>query len=175
MDRWRTESGLEWSKRPDPSHIEPTQYPTSLVGMAKTQTIRTKGLEAKYTRGDDLMVFAKDLKDWVVDHGMDTVTYAPDPADKSKVVSVLKEYGRFEVKAGSKIRNDLLKNKHDRYSLQNDKDAKKFLLNSVDADTKRQLYESCTEDDSFIAYFLHLVDACTSVSAERFDKSSLTI
>ena len=34
------------------------------------------------------------------DHGMDTVMYAQDPASSNKVVSVLTEHGKFEVKEG---------------------------------------------------------------------------
>ena len=52
----------------------------------------------------------------------------------------------------------------------NIRDAKKFLSNSLDADLKKQLYESSENEDTFSAYWLHLVHIIKSVSIDWFDK-----
>ena len=95
-------SGLEV---PKPSSIEPNQYrSTSVSGLSKGQHYRTQGLSSKFSRTKDLMTFQEKVMDHLVDHGLDTITYLTDPGDSSKLVSVLTDHGRFNLKEGVKLR-----------------------------------------------------------------------
>lgn len=68
----------------------------------------------KFSKDKDIPVFAKEVEEHMKDHGMDTVMYAQDPASSNKVVSVLTEHGKFEVKEGVKsgmnVREDVRSN-----------------------------------------------------------------
>ena len=136
-------SGLE---NPTPGSIEPSQYRSPSVStQAKSQKIRTEGMEIKFSKGKNFILFSKEVMIHFKENGLDTVTYAIDPSNSFKVVSVLEEHGKFEVKSGTKLGNDLMKNVYDQYDIQNSKDARKFLFNSVDEELKKQLYESLSE------------------------------
>ena len=52
----------------------------------------------------------------------------------------------------------------------NDKDATKFLLNSVDEDLKQQLYQACKTGTPFIGYWLRLIKIISSTFIKRFEK-----
>ena len=50
------------------------------------------------------------------------------------------------------------------------KDAIDFLCNSLDEELLNIVYETCEEDDSFVAYWLSLIHIIRSVSIERCEK-----
>ena len=119
-DSWAAWTGGEpksdWSelKDPSPSSIEPNQYRSSSVtSQAKSQKYRVEGLTDKFSKDKDILVFAKEVEEHMKDHGMDTVMYAQDPASSNKVVSVLTEHGKFEVKEGVKSGNKTMKDHFD--------------------------------------------------------------
>ena len=58
----------------------------------------------------------------------------------------------------------------DRCTRANEKDATKFLTNSIDSELETQLHEDCEDNDAFAAVWLHLTHAIRSVSVDRFDK-----
>ena len=162
----------DWSEldNPNPSVVSPNQYrPSSIGSQSKSQYYRVRGLETKFTRGSDLQTFEKKIMKHLISYGLDTITYLVDPTDSTQVVSVISEHARFNVKVGVKLGNDALVN-YDSYDLENIRDAKEFLLNSVDDELETQLYENCKDDDSFIAYWLNLTHIVRSVSIDRFDK-----
>ena len=53
--------------------------------------------------------------------------------------------------------------------MQNVTDAKKFLYNSVDDHYKKQLNQNCSQDCSFVTYWLELIHSIQSTSMERFE------
>ena len=155
-----------------PTSIDPNQYRVSSIsGRSKSKYYRVQGLETKFTRTSDLQTFQKKVWKHLVEHGMDTITYLEDPATPTQVVSVIDHHARFEVKAGVRAAN-LLKtnNTWDGYDLDNIREAKDFLLNSIDDDLEKQLYEVCDDEDTFAAYWLRLIHIVKSVSIDRFDK-----
>ena len=163
----------DWSglMEPSPRTLTPNQYRmSSISSQAKALHYRTQGLETKFTRDGDLLTFQKKFMKHLVSYGMDTITYIQDPTDKSEVLSVVTDHALFNIKDGVTMGNLYQKEKFDRYDLDNVRDAKELLLKSIDHELETQLYENCTEEDSFVAYWLNLIHIVRSVSVDRFDK-----
>jgi len=97
-------------------------------------------------------MFQHDVMEHLEDHGLDTVSYVPDPSNPKEVVSVITDHGRFNLEEGSELANDIMITYFDDFDLNNVKDAKKLIYNSVDEDLKKQLNENCPKDTSFVAY-----------------------
>ena len=148
-------SGLENNK---PESIQPTQYrPTSVSAQAKGRYYRTLGLDTKLTRDGDILAFQREVQDHLEDHGLDTNAYLKDPGDSSKVILIIMEHGRFNHTKACKEANDTALLFHDEYDHANDRDAKKFLLNSLDDDLTKQLLEMVYKKDCFAMYWLELM------------------
>ena len=80
-------TGLE---TPSPTYINAKQYrPTSISSQSKAQYYRVEGLTPKFGRDKDLQVFQRKVLEKLVDYGMDTTAYMPDPSDKAKVILVI--------------------------------------------------------------------------------------
>ena len=79
-----------------PSEIQPNQYrATSVSKQAKSQSYRRQGLDPKFSKGDDLLLFQTNVMSHLEDHGLDTITYIADPTDPTKNVSIVHHYGKF--------------------------------------------------------------------------------
>ena len=95
-DSWITWTGgkpnKDWTglEDPTPKSVEPNQHrSTSISSQSKSQCHGIKGLEYKFKKNSDSQTFQKDIKDHLVDHGLDTIACMPDPADEDKLVSVM--------------------------------------------------------------------------------------
>ena len=66
--------------------------------------------------------------------------------------------------------NDLKLNHWGPYDLENDEDAKRYLIDSISLDLETQLCQNCDNDDSFITYWMNLVHIVKSVTINCFDK-----
>ena len=154
-----------------PKLVAPNQFRAATSGSrAKAQYYRTQPLANKFGRDKDILTFQKKVEKHLIEHGLDTITYVPDPADPRKVISVVTEHGRLNLKEGIESGNQVAMLYYDTYDFANMEDSKQFLLNSVDEDLEKQLYENCKDNDSFVAYWLHLINIESSVSINRFDK-----
>ena len=154
----------------DPLAIEPTQYRlSSIMGKTKSQIHRVKGLEKKFSRGSDLQVFERKVLEHLTQHGMDTISYLKDPTNSSDVVSVVSEHARFNLKE-ARVEEKIPLAAFDNYNHSNVRDAKKFLLASLDEDLESQMYENCDDSESFIVFWLNLIDILRTMSIDRFDK-----
>ena len=149
-DQWAPWTGgkpkVDWSglEVPNPSSIEPNQYRSVSIGAAaKGQYYRTQGLTTKFSRTKDLMDFQQKMLDHFVEHGMDTITYLPDPGQKNQLVSIMSDHGKFNLKEGVEAANDVAKKHFDAYDQANQKDARKVLLNSCEPELEKELRESC--------------------------------
>ena len=85
---------------------------------------------------------------------MDTITYLPDPADPSRVVSVITDHSKFELDQGTTIAEEIYALHYDEYDRMNCEDAKEFLFNSIDKELKMNLYENTLPEISFASLFL---------------------
>ena len=81
-----------WSglKDPNPTNVEPKQQrPTGINSAAKSQHYRTTEMEVKFSRDKDLLTFQRKVTKHLVDNGLDTIAYLPDPSDPTQVISVI--------------------------------------------------------------------------------------
>ena len=176
-DLWAAWTGgkprADWAelKNPDPAPIVATQYrATSVTSKAKSRSYRVKGMKPRFTQTSDLHTLQKKVKEHLVAFGLDTIAYVTSPSDKNKVVSVIEEHGLFTLKEGCKAGNESKARHFDSYSLENDQDAKEFLMKSVDEDLETELYNDTDDDDSFVALWFSLIHVVRSVSISRYDK-----
>ena len=151
--------------------IGPNQYrATSISTQAKSQYYRTQGLETKFSKGKDLQTFQRKIFDHMKLHGMDTITYLEDPYDKSKLVSVVQDYGRYDLEEAIKLANKTRTNHFDKYDDANQVDARKYLMNSLDDELETELYNNCEDEDCFGAVWFNLIQIIQSSSMERYER-----
>jgi hypothetical protein len=148
-----------WSalEDPNPPDIEPTQYrPTNVSRTAKQQHYRISGLITKFTKDSNLLTFQRDVADHLNNYGLDTITYLPNPQDASSMISILTDHAKFDHTKVASMEEPQA-SKYDKYDKGNIRDAKKFLMNSLDPELKKQMHESCKDTDSFIEYWMSLM------------------
>ena len=161
-----------WSglKEPNPKSIHPTQYrPSSIGSSTKSQYYRTTGLTTKFTRKSDLLKFQTKVQEHLEEYGMDTIAYLPSPTDSTEMVSIISNHARYTLKEAKQQEKNQL-TKYDLYDHANERDAKKFLMESIDEDLETQLYENCQKTDSFIVHWMNLMLLVGSISIDRFDR-----
>lgn len=72
-----------------------TQFRQQNIKDVKGEIFRIKGLEVKFKQESDLRAFCLSVWKHFVQNGMDTITYFPDPADNTKMVSIVENPNRF--------------------------------------------------------------------------------
>ncbi len=155
---------------PMPPSVKPTQYrPTSIGSSTKSQYYRTAGLSAKFSRKSDLQTFQKEVFAHLKKYGMDSITYLPSPTNDGIMITVVSDHARYTLDEATELEEDR-KELYDFYDYGNISDAREFLLDSVDEDLKKQLYESCDDEDTFIVYWMNLMLLIGSVSVDRFER-----
>ena len=84
IDTWVPWTGgkpkADWTELEDinPGMIDPNQYwSTSISSQTKSKHYRTLGLTDKLSKSSNLQLFQKDLMEHMIEHGLDTITYAP--------------------------------------------------------------------------------------------------
>ena len=152
-----------------PSHISPSQYrPTSVTSQAKSRAYRVAGLEQKFGRNDDFQQFQRRVKKHLVNHGMDTIVYIPDPSG-NKMINIIDKYALYSLRKGVDTANLVMDTHFDKYNKSNSNDAVDFLLNSVDDELEKRLSQTSFDEYSFAAYWFRLVHLVKSVSIKRFE------
>jgi len=110
----------------------PGQYRSFSVSQSqKSHHYRTQGLETPFKQTDDLPVFLEKIKSHFIDHGLDTITYVPDPLSPQNMISCIECHSRLSAKTFVTSTAAQLQ-LYDTYDTANDADATKFLLNSLD-------------------------------------------
>ena len=152
-----------------PKAVHPTQFrPISIGSSTKAQHYRTSGMTPKFSRKHDLLTFQRKLMEHFESYGMDTVTYLPDPTDSQEMVSVVDHHARFTLKEAIAVEETQVR-RYDSFDHENIRDAKRFLLNSLDTSLETQMYENCDPDDTFVTYWMNFVLLIGSISTQRFD------
>ena len=86
----------DWSGLDDKvikEYTTPNQLcPIYASSAQKGYNFRKKGLEIKFKKEDDLHIFQNSVWKHLIDTGMDTTTYIPDPADLTKMVNIVKNH-----------------------------------------------------------------------------------
>lgn len=78
--------------------------PVHVAAAQKGYNHRRTGMSIPCQPADDLSAFQKTIWDHLVDTGMDTIAYLPDPTDKTKVSNVVKSHSRFTVQSARTTR-----------------------------------------------------------------------
>ena len=100
---------------------------------------------------------------------MDTIAYRAPASDPTNMQLVVTEYSKFalsDVVASSKS----LCGKYDLYDNNNDVSATNWLLDSIDADLKKDLQDRLKLLDGFTPHWIQLISLIQSVSFARFDR-----
>lgn len=159
-------SGLDPKAKQTPA--ETTQLRNEYHSVAyKQDQARIEGLSEKFDKGSDLEVFITKVWKHLERHGLDSITYLPDPAnptvDMSSVVEMHARFTLDHVRAfiGSQW------TKYDNYDLSNDSAAKEFLMNSVSAEIYKELHLACEKEDSFPVTFMQFMKIVRTVTIEH--------
>jgi hypothetical protein len=159
-------SGLD-PKSPT-SPVSPNQYRSASVSTSqKSHYYRTTGLDDKFKEKDDLPLFEHKVWKHLCNHGMDSISYVPDPQDKTIMLSCVENHSRFTVESISMLIQDQLL-KYDAYDHSNNAAAIDFLLESLSPDLAKDIRRAKNDDDSFPVVFMHFIKIIRSSSLSRF-------
>ncbi len=149
--------------------VTPNQYRSSSIATSqKVHNYRRTGLKDKFARSGDLVTFQHHVWSHLVDTGMDSIAYVPDPVDPNIMVNIVKDHGRFTLESVSRlIKPQLLK--YDSYDKANDAEASEFLVDSLEADLAKELREIKEPDDPFPKVWIRFIRTIRSISIDRFE------
>ena len=169
-----------WSARKNAATVTTHETPNqlradSVTAAQKSFIFRSTGLLDKFKETDDLKVFSEAVWEHMVDTGMDSIAYLPDPADATKMLNVVTYHSRFTLDNGRTAEATLFASSYDSYDKSNAKCAKKYLLDSLDKALATQVRQRITDSDLFATVWLQMVQSVTSVSIERFDDTKRTL
>ena len=153
-----------------PVIIHPTMLrPTSAGSSQKSQAYRTTGLENKFGHGGDLLDFQQEVMKHFERYGLDTITYVGDPADHSKMISIVAHHTKYTM-ASAKQAYQAYENQLDAYDKANTEDAKIFIENSLSKELAKELGQITKTIDNFIEYWMHLMDIVRIPTTDHFEK-----
>ena len=164
----------DWS-RLSPRQINRIEYTTRFRPLnpildVKGLTARTKGLEQKFKKGDDLIIFQSKIWKHLVEHGLDTIAYLENPSDITDVLDTVNNHTRFvSDTAKTETAIDNFKNEFDDMDRTNDTAATTFLLNSLDPSIADDLVEDTDINDTFTKVWLQFIRALCTNSLNRYD------
>ena len=146
----------------------PEKYRSSSVGSAqKSRNYCTKGLNPKFKKSANLQVFHDRLWSHFPDHGLNTVTYIPDPASTMEMISCILQHERLSTDDVTQSIVQQLQ-LYDAYNHANDRDAVKYLLESLDDELLSKLCSMKMDEDSFPVVYAYLTAILMSTSIEGF-------
>ena len=160
-------SGLDSSAADN--YDSPNQLrPASSASSTKGYNLRKEGLTEKFKRVDDLSIFQRKVLAHLSDTGMDTIAYLPDPIEPSQMINIVSDYARYSISTAETayISQSQL---YDKYDVQNNNTACKFLLASLDRELHDSIVEQLEDDSGFAVVWLYLIKSIQSISIERFE------
>ena len=129
---------------------------------------RVGGLSSKLSPKSDQKVFLRSVWDRMVECGMDTTMYLPDP-HSGKMISVVTDHPRFTSKTAQKSAK-ILHSRFDGYDKVNDNAAVQFILNSLKEEMKNEIKDDMEEDDPAVVVWMRVIETFRSTSVSRYDK-----
>ena len=142
--------------------------PASSASSTKGYNLRKEGLADKFKRSDDLTIFQRKVLAHLQDTGMDTIAYLPNPIEPSKMIHIVTDYARYSISTAESAYATQAE-LYDKYDVQNNSTACKFLLASLDRDLHDNIVEQLEDDPGFAVVWLYLIKAIQSISIERFE------
>ncbi|KAI2508011.1 hypothetical protein MHU86_6418 [Fragilaria crotonensis] len=159
--------GLDPSAADDitsPNQLRPVHASASQKGY----NFRRTGMTTLFTQASSLVDFQNAVWDHLVDCGMDTIAYLPDPESSSVMTNVVRSHSRYTVATAKTLSSQQIL-RYDKYDKSNDLAATKFLLSSLDPALMSKIKEKMDDDDSFHVVWLQLIKTIQSTSIERFE------
>ena len=155
-----------------PNNIEYTTRfrPLNPVLDVKGLATRTKGLEQKFKKSDDLVIFQAKIWKHLVKHGLDTIAYLANPSDFTDVLDVVNNHTRFVVDMNNTetlIEN--FTNEFDDMDRTNDTAATTYFLDSLDPSIADDLVEDSDITDTFATIWLKFIRSLCTNSLNRYD------
>ena len=142
------------------------------VAGQKSTVYRQKGLSKKFDPKQNLNDFADSVWDHLTKYGLDTVSYLPDPRDRSKALCVVKKHSQYtaDMEKVTEIAKSL-QSKFDSWDKKHDKEAKTFLLDSLSDSLLKGFKPFHNKDkDTFAMTWLKLVFYLVTSTTDTYDK-----
>ena len=162
----------EWTQleEPDPKMIQPSQFRHSNPTSAqKSEPYRIKGLEKKFGVGDDLLVFERTVRQHFERMGLDTIAYLPNPHEPDEMVSVIKHHPKFTREKALEA-EEKRAHLYDEFDIANIRDAKTYVMDSVDDNLLKQVHERCEDEATFIDVWMVLMKQVRPKTLGQFTK-----
>ena len=153
---------VDWSELDDSCKdqpVTPSMYRAVGSKDAKSYQHRIKGLSKKLdsTLTTPLNTFISAFLNHMKLHGMDTITYLPDPGDSTKMCSVVTHYTRFKLDDVKAVSKAFYENEFDVYDKANDKAAQLLLANSISASLYLEVENNVLPDDTFAIMWMKVL------------------
>jgi len=143
--------------------------PTSPGSAQKSTAYRSTGIDSPFAKGDNFLDFIAEIWDLMQMRGLDTIAYLQDPTDPTKMISILEYHSRYTLDSAKKAAM-LNIAKYDRYDISNDDIAKRFLLNSIAADIKKDVNARIKASDGFAVTWMEFVSQVQAISYKEFSQ-----
>ena len=125
--------------------------PISLSSYMKSRVYRIIALSIIFNgSADPLLQWILELQQRLIEHGMDTPAYLPDPANPTVMLLVTAAYPKFTLQYARKCMEEAQK-KWDPYTQKNNKDALAPLKNSITPALDRKLFDRRLDGDTTFA------------------------
>ena len=152
----------------DPA-TSPSNYRGAASKSSKDYHYRIKGLDKKIGPKNDFREVCRNVFEHLETHGLDTITYLPDP-NEAVMESVVEKPNIFLWDYVC-IQVPVYKNLWDKFDVQNDEAASKFLLGSLNEELLRKVRDAMasTTKPTFLLYWMKLAELFRVISAGRVD------
>ena len=128
---------------------------------------RCTGFEAKFTKSSSLHLFQCKLLDHFVTHGMDSITYLPDPAEPTTMVNIITHNTHFRTDV-VKLEAPVQAAKYDLYDHANDRASCLALVDCFHNALHLEIEEHLPNDPTFHIVWMMLVQFVQSDSMGNF-------
>ena len=170
---------VDWTELAEESkdkYMDPRQFrPTSAGSAQKSKGYRMVAVEPLLSKGSNLLDFQKIFKKRLEAHGLDTVTYLPDPEQAStaggtqgEVLSILTHHSRFTREKAAEAAKEYF-DKYDAYDRANNEDAKELLYNSIDSEIQRELDLVKDRLDTFVDHWMEVVSIIRVPTTDKIE------
>ena len=179
-DEWAAWTGgkpnHDWSSLVDTNteYTSPNQLcPSNASASQKGYNYhKASPLEVKFEKSSDLQTFEKAFAKHLMDTGMDTVAYLPDPVDNTKMNFVVTEHSRYTLESATKLATPQL-GLYDTYNKVNDCCARECLLSSLTKDLCDDLEEKLDSNPPFIVAWMQFIKQIKFTSMKHFENLKL--
>lgn len=135
---------------------------------AKYYEKRIAGADPKYTAKDDLRQFCRKVFEHFKYHGLDTITYLPDPANPGTMESVVEKPNLFTKEYVMGLIPTYTR-RYDRYDDLNEQGARLYLVQSLDPELERRVTSALatTSSPSFLLTWMTFIEKIRILSVGR--------